>query len=38
MVPVGNALGVLSKKAHIPPIKISGIKRRSGFSGTRLYI
>jgi hypothetical protein len=37
MVPVGNALGVLSKKAHIPPIKISGIKRRSDFSGRRLY-
>jgi len=28
MVPTGNALGVLSKKAHIPPLKISGIKNR----------
>ncbi|MBW2606563.1 MAG: hypothetical protein JRD05_02890 [Deltaproteobacteria bacterium] len=28
----------LSKNAHIPPLKISGIKRRSGFSGTRQYI
>jgi len=37
VVPAGNALGVLSKKAHIPPLKISGIKRRRGFSGTRLY-
>jgi len=37
MVPAGNALGVLSKKAHIPPLKISGIKRRNGFSGMRLY-
>jgi hypothetical protein len=37
MVPAGNALVVLSEKAHIPPLKISGIKRRSGFSGTRLY-
>jgi hypothetical protein len=28
MVPAGNALGVLSKKAHILLLKISGIKRR----------
>ena len=35
MVPAGNALGVLSKN-HRPPLKISGIKRRSGFAGTRL--
>jgi len=28
MVPAGNALGVLSRKFHIPPLKISGIKNR----------
>ena len=28
MVPAGNALGVLSKKFYIPPLKISGIKNR----------
>jgi len=38
MVPAGNALGVLSRKFHIPPLKISGIKRRSGFLGARQYI
>jgi len=38
MVPAGNALGVLCKKTHIPPPKISGIKRRNGFSGMRLYM
>jgi hypothetical protein len=38
MVPAGNALGVLSRKFHIPPLKNSGIKRRSGFSGTRQYL
>jgi len=40
MVSAGNALGVLSSPPqadHIPPLKISGIKRRSGFSGTRQY-
>ena len=34
MVPAGNALGVISNPPqadHIPPLKISGIKRRSGF-------
>jgi hypothetical protein len=28
MVPSGNALGVLSRKFHIPPLKINGIKKR----------
>ena len=31
MVPAGNALGVLSRKFYIPPLKISGIKRRANF-------
>ncbi len=30
--------GWLSKKVHIPPLKSSGIKRRSDFSGMKLYI
>ncbi len=38
MLPAGNALVVLSRKFHIPPLKISGIKRRSGFSGMRQYM
>jgi hypothetical protein len=28
----------LSKKVHIPPPNLGGIKRRSIFSGTRLYM
>jgi hypothetical protein len=28
----------LSKKVHIPPPNLGGIKRRSVFSGTRLYM
>ena len=28
MVPAGNALGVLSRKFHRPPLKISGIQNR----------
>ncbi len=31
MVPAGNALGMLCRKYHIPPLKISGIKRRANF-------
>jgi hypothetical protein len=31
MVPPGNALGVLSRKFHIPPLKISGIKKEQRF-------
>jgi len=38
VVPAGNALGVLSRKLQIPPLKSSGIKSRSGFLGARQYL
>ena len=37
MVPAGNALGVLIKKAHIPPLKISGIKNRYNAADETFY-